>query len=50
MTMLIKTAFITDTEAVLVIAFSVGTYQLFMSRLVGSTVAGYVSQSNQFVS
>ena len=39
---LIETTFVTDAERVLVIAFGVGTNQLFMSRLVRLAVTGDV--------
>ena len=39
---LIETALVADAERVLVIAFGVGTNQLFMSRLIGLAVAGDV--------
>ena len=42
MAVLVKATFVTDTEAVLVVAFGMGTYQLFMARLVGLAIAGDV--------
>ena len=41
-TVLVKTAFVTDTERVLVIAFGVGTNQILVARLIGRAVAGDV--------
>ena len=38
----VQTAFITDAERVLVVAYGVGAHQLFVARLVGSAVAGDV--------
>ena len=35
----VQTAFITDAERVLVVAYGVGTHQLFVARLVGPAVA-----------
>ena len=38
----VQTAFITDAERVLVVAYGVGAHQLFVARLVGPAVAGDV--------
>ena len=40
--MLVEATFVTDTERVLVVAYGVGTNELFMARLVGPAVAGDV--------
>jgi len=42
MAVLVKTSLVADTEAVLVVAFGMGTNQLFMARLVSLAVAGDV--------
>ena len=41
-TVLVKTAFVTDTERVLVIAFGVGTNEILVARLIGRAVASDV--------
>ncbi len=38
----VQTAFVADTERVLVIAYGVGAHQLFVARLIGPAVAGDV--------
>ena len=38
-TVFVKTAFVTDTERVLVIAFGVGTNQIFVARLISRAIA-----------
>ena len=40
--MLVEATFVTDAERVLVVAYGVGTHQLFMSRLVHLTITGDV--------
>ena len=39
MTVLVKAAFVTDTERMLVIAFGVGTNQIFVARLISRAIA-----------